>query len=388
MAMSNQPALFATPELDALEREVIARIDDLRGKLRYAVAAPKRWTGLLRRATLARSIQGSNLIEGYHVTLDDAIAAIEHGEPLEANDEVWQAITGYRNAMTYILQLSDDPHFSFNEGLIRSLHYMMLHHELAKNPGKWRPGPIFVRRDPAGDIVYEGPSDELVPGLMHELVDRLNAKESTPPMIRAAMGHLNLVMIHPFSDGNGRMARAIQTLVLAREGIVAKEFCSIEEYLGRYQQEYCAVLGDVGAGQWHPERDARPWVRFCLRAHYRQASRLLRRTREVKRLWDEIEIEIKRRGLPERTISAVAEAAMGGRVRNSTYRPVAEVSDHTASRDLKLLVDQGLLLPDGEKRGRSYIASPQVREIRSRTRDREPRVDEDPFERNLAPRPR
>src|SRR5215831_16158756 len=219
MGRNNLPVLFETAAPDDLERGVIERIDDLRGRLRYAVSTPKLWTGLLRRATLARSIQGSNLIEGYHVTLDDAIAAIEHGEPLEANDEVWLAITGYRNAMTYILQLSDDPHFSFNEGLIRSLHYMMLHHELVKNPGKWRPGPIFVRREPSGEIVYEGPSDELIPGLMHEFVQRLNAKDDLPPMIRAAMAHLNLVMIHPFSDGNGRMARAIQTLVLAREGI-------------------------------------------------------------------------------------------------------------------------------------------------------------------------
>ena len=79
-------------------------------------------------------------------------------------------------------------------------------------------------------------------------------------MIRAAMAHLNLVMIHPFRDGNGRMARCLQTLVLAREGILSPEFSSIEEYLGRNTQAYYDVLADAGAGHWQPERDARPWV--------------------------------------------------------------------------------------------------------------------------------
>ena len=96
------------------------------------------------------------------------------------------------------------------------------------------------------------------------------------------MAHLNLVMIHPFKDGNGRMARALQTLVLAREAILAPEFSSIEEYLGRNTPAYFDVLGQVGGGKWQPERDARPWVRFVLTAHYRQALILERRPRERK----------------------------------------------------------------------------------------------------------
>ena len=52
------------------------------------------------------------------------------------------------------------------------------------------------------------------------------------------MAHLNLVMIHPFEDGNGRMSRALQSLVLARDHIVAPEFASIEEYLGRNTPAY------------------------------------------------------------------------------------------------------------------------------------------------------
>jgi Fic family protein len=51
-------------------------------------------------------------------------------------------------------------------------------------------------------VIYEGPASESVPELMAEFIGRLNAKEECPSMVRAAMAHLNLVMVHPFSDGN------------------------------------------------------------------------------------------------------------------------------------------------------------------------------------------
>lgn len=174
------------------------------------------------------------------------------------------------------------------------------------------------------------------------------------------------------------MARALQTLVLAREGVLASQFSSIEEYLGANTTDYYAVLEEVGGGKWQPNRDARAWIRFCLIAHFRQATTLLRRTREHERLWDELELEIKRRSLPDRVISALSDAAVGLVVTASMYRPAAEVSAQVASRDLKLLVEQGLLIPKGERRGRSYVAAPVITAIRMRTR--EPRSqDNDPF---------
>src|SRR6516164_8478986 len=85
-----------------------------------------------------------------------------------------------------------------------------------------------------------GPDHALVPALMAELVSSLNVKSNLPSVLGAAMAHLNLVMIHPFSDGNGRMGRALQTMVLARDGILDPRFLSIEEYLGRNTLDYYA----------------------------------------------------------------------------------------------------------------------------------------------------
>jgi len=75
---------------------------------------------------------------------------------------------------------------------------------------------------------------------------------------RAAMAHLNLVMIHPFRDGNGRMGRGLQTLVLARSAIPEPTFSTIQEHLGHNTQRYYDVLAEVGQGSSHPTHSARP----------------------------------------------------------------------------------------------------------------------------------
>ena len=370
--------LYRAAALGDKEKEVLAQVEKLRRELRYAVDQnPRRWQGLLRRSTFARNIRGSNSIEGYNVTVEDAIAAAAGEEPQDADAVAWAAVTGYRQAMTYVRQLADDPHFRYSADLLRALHFLMMQYDLGKNPGRWRPGPVFVRDEGTGEVVYEGPESSAVPGLVDELVAQLAGDSKTDGMVRGAMAHLNLVLIHPFSDGNGRMARCLQTLVLARTGVLAPQCSSIEEYLGRNARDYYAVLAQVGGGAWHPKRDVRPWIRFCLTAHYRQATTLLRRSREMEKLWGALEIEMARAHLPERTIFALADAASGWRVRNTTYRSAAEVSDQLASRDLKALVDAGWLTPKGERRGRHYVASKRLLELRGATAE-EKRVA-DPF---------
>jgi len=361
--------IYQVPLIPEDYLRVVKQIDALRQQLRYAISdGRRRWTGLLRRSTFALAIQGSNSIEGYAVDQADAVAAVDGEQPLSAADETWLAITGYRQAMSYVLQLADDPHYVHNVGTLRSLHYMMVQHEVSKNPGKWRPGAVWVRSEPSGETVYEGPDVQLVPGLMEELAGSLNATNTLPVVVRAALAHLNLVMIHPFSDGNGRMGRALQTMVLAREGIIDPHFSSIEEYLGKNTLQYYAVLAEVGQGAWHPENDPLPWVKFCLRAHFQQAQTLLTRTTEIALLWSELEKVVKGIRMNERALYALADAAMGYTVRNSSYRKHAEVSEQVASRELKQLVDFGLLRAMGEKRGRYYEAGDELKVIRQSTR--------------------
>jgi len=377
--------LFETPKLDQLEIDVISEIEQVRKVFSHSISS-QRWFGNLRRMAYARAMRGSNSIEGYNTTVTGAMAALEGEEPIDSTEDTWIALLGWRMAMSYVIQLADDPYFLFSQGLIRSLHYMMTHSDTGRHPGKWRPGPIYVRDDATGNIVYEGPPAELVNGLVEELVAYLNdPHDDSNVKVRAAMAHLNLVMIHPFSDGNGRMSRCLQSLVLAREKILDPRFCSMEEYLGYKQREYYDILTEVGAGKWSPGRDARPWIRFCLTAYHRQAHNLVRWSRIYQRLWDSLESQVKKTGLPERTLAGLSDAALGYKIRNSSYRNQADVSLEVAGRDLREMVRAGLIESKGAKRGAYYVATESLRSIGQNAY--EPFQETDPFaaSRPLAP---
>src|ERR1700722_11942245 len=298
MKLHKELMLFKSPILGAQEDGVIQAISRMQKALRFSLSVPARWQGVLRRNSFARAIQGSNSIEGYVVTGDDAIAAAEGEEPLSAERETWDAVIGYRNAMTFVLQLCKDPDLELNEGILRSLHFMMTQHDLTKHPGNWRPGPIYVRDEEKGRNIYEGPAAETVPELIDELVEYLNGdKDAGQLLIKGGVAHLNLVMIYPFSDGNGRMARCLQTLMLSGRGIGDPTFSSIEEYLGRNTQDYYKVLAETGRGKWNPASDTRAWIRFNLTAHYRQADTAQKRARVIEKLWGKLEQEMHKNHL-------------------------------------------------------------------------------------------
>lgn len=372
--------VYKTPDLGPEEEAALRAIADVRNQLRYTTADLRRWVGSVRRVLAARAIQGSNSIEGYHVSVEDALAAIDGDDLAEAGTTDAQAISGYRRAMTYVINLSQDEHFTYSPDLLRGLHFMMTEYSLEAWPGRWRPGPIWVRNDATGQVVYTAPDSAAVPALIDELVADLDAEATTPAIVRAAMAHLNLVMIHPFRDGNGRMSRCLQTLVLARERVLAQELSSIEEYLGRNTARYYEVLAGVGQGSYNPANDALPWVRFCLEAHYVQAESVLRRVRESQEMWIEVEKLREAARLPERVTAALLDATIGLRVRNSSYRAQLrgwgeEISNQAATTDLRAMVNAGLLRTHGRNRGAYYDAAEALVKVRGEARKARQPID-------------
>lgn len=372
--------IFDYPKLENIDHDVLALIREQRRMLKFQVGQnPLRWNGFLRKNTFARALQGSNSIEGINANLDEAVAIIDDERPESLEEETIRALEGYRQAMTYIIRVHDDPYTSVDAQFIRSLHYMMINYDMTKLPGQWRPGSVYVVHEPTGDTVYEGPPAEEVPPLMAELVAQIHsANDVSSSTVLGAMAHLNLAMIHPFKDGNGRMARALQTLVISQNGVSSPTFCSIEEWLGRNTPTYYGILTEIGKGSWQPKNSALPWVRFCLRAHYQQAATLMKRNTQIGRVWNEITHISKMHGLHDRMEGTLLDAAFGYRVRNHRYREENSISDVVATRDLRRLCEAGLLRPVGEKRGRYYVADEPLLLLASRTRDE--RKAGDPYE--------
>ena len=145
------------------------------------------------------------------------------------------------------------------------------------------------------------------------------------------------------------MARALQTLcsLVSRSSRRCSRASRSTSAATRRRTTPCSPRS--GEGAWNPEHDARPWLRFCLTAHYRQARTHLRRVQEVEELWVACVGLAERSRLPERAAAGLMDAAYGLRVRNARYRAsidfsvAEEIAELTASRDLKAMVDAGLL---------------------------------------------
>ncbi|MFI6984298.1 Fic family protein [Embleya sp. NPDC050154] len=357
--------LYAIPHLEPVDLRVLEQVDAMRDRLRHAVRqAPVKWTLDLCKALTASAIAASNTIEGYRVDVKDVADLMDGEREVDASDENKAETLACRQAMTYIQSLHDVADFRYGKELLNALHWMLQgHHHPLKTAGQWR--KTAIRITAPGDELetdYEGPDQELVPGLMGELVDWLNEGDlDDHVLIRAAMAHLNLVKIHPWSDGNGRMSRSLQTLLIARGGVLAPEFSSIEEWLGMPGNtwDYYKVLREVGGPLWSPGRDTLPWIKFNLLAYHQQAQRVRHRVDRSNECWVQLMEAAEADGITERQVTALHEVAMVGRVRRSRYERAEAINTQQATRDLQALTKAGVLTAVGQTKGRHYVAGPR-----------------------------
>lgn len=317
-----------------------------------------RWIGSLRRQVQASSIGSSTSIEGYSVSPEEALALAGGEEPGEDDDRL--AVASYVRAMDHVAAMVADPGFRWLDRVILDLHFDACHFQPDKAPGRWRLGPIGVTAAD-GSIAYQAPEAERVPELMTEIVDWLqNGSDEVDPFVRAALAHLNVTSVHPFRDGNGRVARIVQSLALAERGMTAPEFFSIEEFLGANTAAYYAALEEVQGGRYQPERDTAGWISFCVEAHIAQARQHLDQIERAAARWGYLEEIVSSRGWPERLLIAL-EQSLSGSTDRARYGSEAAVSAPTASGDFRRLLDAGLVEQRGKGPSTRYVASDSLR---------------------------
>jgi Fic family protein len=351
--------IYATPPISpALQRQLDA-LAKLRARLGSEVKTSSRWMGSLRREVRASSIESSTSIEGFSVSPEEALALANNRDAADRDQENRQAVVCYARAMDHVGTMAIDRSFQWVDRVFLDLHFDACYFQRDKEPGLWRTGPIGVSA-PDGSLEYEGPDGERVVPLMDEVARWLESGDlEVDVVVRAAMAHLHVVSVHPFRDGNGRVSRIIQSLVLAREGLAAPEFFSIEEYLGSHTQEYYAALREAQDGSYQPDRDASGWVSFCVEAHLAQARQRLAQIEAAAARWASLEELVAARNWPDRLVIALEQSLVGGTDRGK-YGEEADVSPATASADFRRLLDAGLVTQRGRGRNISYLASERL----------------------------
>jgi Fic family protein len=355
--------LFVTPPKSGVLERRLTELDRLRRYLAQQLGdSAQPWTGGLRRLAAAEATVGSTSIEGYGASIEDTVEILAGRHPAKPGEETQRIIAAYGQAMDRVAALADDPHFHWSSQTILELHFLVCHPQPEASPGRLREGPVMVTRG-LGRDPYRAPSSNDIRTLLDELATWLEAGDlPRHPVVRAAMAHLNIVSIHPFRDGNGRVARVVQSLVLAKEGLLRPELVSIEPYLGRHTREYYSVLEKVQGPAFDPQRDASPWVEFCIEAHVFEATER-RRWLEVAfarhEFCDQLASE---HAYPQRLVAVLDQALLGLPVTNADHRREARIASPTAVQDLQRLRRDGWLDQVGGGRSVRYVAGKPLQE--------------------------
>jgi Fic family protein len=215
-------------------------------------------------------------------------------------------------------------------------------------------GPMQVVSEPLGRerVYFEAPSAERIEAEMSAFLDWFEATTGIDPVIRAGVAHLWFVTIHPFEDGNGRIARAIADLALARAEGIAERFYSASAQIEAERKQYYLQLeqsqrGGVDITSWLE------WFLSCLgRALARAETDLANVLRKAK-IWERInEAPVNER--QRKVINRLLDG-FEGKLTTSKYARMVKSSEDTALRDIKKLVDRGVLVRnEGGGRSVSY----------------------------------
>jgi Fic family protein len=228
--------------------------------------------------------------------------------------------------------------------------------------GSWREdknGPMEVVSGAIGRerVHFEAPAAARLDGEMKVFLDWFNANPGTDLVLKAALAHLWFVTIHPFEDGNGRIARAIADIVLARSEDSPQRFYSMSAQIRQQRSGYYDILEQSQRGSL----DVTPWMEWflnCLGRAVDGAQTMLAGVLNKARFWEryhEVPLNPRQRLMLNRLLDGFT-----GKLTTSKYAELAKCSQDTAWRDILTLVENGILLRDSAGgRSTSYSLTAQ-----------------------------
>ena len=223
--------------------------------------------------------------------------------------------------------------------------------------GGWRDdasGPMQVISGPIGRerVHYEAPIADRLHAEMSAFLEWMTGEENIDPVIKAGLAHLWFVTIHPFEDGNGRIARAIADLALARSEQSQQRFYSMSSQIRMERNRYYDMLEATQKG----DLDVTAWLRWfldCLERAIEHAEETLASVMAKARLWE----AIKNQPISDRQRIVINRMLDGfeGKLTSSKWAKLAKCSQDTAARDIDDLVKRGILVrSDAGGRSTSY----------------------------------
>lgn len=303
--------------------ELIASISEKIGEVNsaYLYKPPTE----LRKRNRVKTIQSSLEIEGNSLSLEQVTALLDNKRVIAPKKDILEV----KNAIKVYENLD-----SFNPTSLTSFckAHSMLMHELIDNPGKIRTKPVGIIKGSV--ITHVAPPGNIVKSLLTDLFNYLK-KDKDLLLIKSCVFHYETEFIHPFMDGNGRIGRLWQTLILRQYSPVF-EFLPIESLIKAKQIEYYNILGESD-NQGNSTR----FIEFMLQIISQSLEELL--TSQNVNLTNNDRIAIYKEKIGTDSFT-----------RQDYMRHFKDISSATASRDLKEAFDKGILVKTGDKRTTQY----------------------------------
>lgn len=323
------------------------------------------WERRFRMDARARIIHHGTHLEGNALNLDEVESVLNNpASPVSsstvARDRDIQEVINYRAVMDYLdsletTQTENGSILSINEEVLKEIHSLTVARLLPDSEaGQYRKVKVVIRNTTTGEITFRPPPPIEVPLFITEFFEWLNspAGRSTHPLIRAGILHYELVRVHPFTDGNGRTARAMALLLLFLEGYKVKKFFSLEDYYDNHPAEYYNALKSVEIR----DGDLTDWLEYFMLGIAIEFNR-------VKTLVQKLSLDLKLKStfggkqiaLSDRQIKLVEYIERHGSLSMSEGRDLLpDISDDTVLRDLRDLVEKKLLDRKGNTKGAKY----------------------------------
>lgn len=318
----------------------LTRIERARGFL-DAVKLSSDWMQRMKKRALVLEAHHTTHIEGTHLTISQAELLLDGKSIPEADPDDVQELLNFRSAFNYVSSYlqTEAP---ITEGLIREIHTFLVEGVRggAAAPGKYRKIQNYVINSQTGETVYTPPPAYDVPVMMEQLINWLNQVKEIHPVLISGIAQFQLVHIHPFLDGNGRVSRLLSTLCLYRDGYDLKRLFTLSEFYDRNRSAFYHALQSVR------ERgmDLTEWLEYFVVGLATQLSEVHKRVEKVIRT----DVLIKKHRLTNRQEKALEYALEHGGLTIQQYESLCpELSRRTLQRDLKSLLNKGLLISEG-----------------------------------------
>lgn len=313
------------------------------------------WEKQFREDAIVRTAHHGTHIEGNKLDFTEAREVLLGKEVVGRPRDV-QEVINYRKVLALIEDEAKRKIERIVEDLLKKIHRTVAHNILpADQTGTYRVKQVVIRNSETGEVTFRPPAPIEVPFLMREFLYWLNrtTDDDMHPVLKAGVAHHELVRIHPFVDGNGRVARTVATLILFLGRYDIRQFFSLEEYYDKSAISYYEHLKKASNG------DLDSWLEYFTEGVAIEFERI---KKKISKLSKDSQLKRKLGGeqifLSERQVKIIEYIQSVGYLQNQTFSELfPKISEDTVLRDIQYLTQKGIVKKIGKTKAARYVTT-------------------------------